>query len=634
MCGIAGSLVWDKSNNEEYRNLNKVTSFLNHRGPNFSKVKKMKNIVLAHSRLAIIDLNNSANQPMFDTSGKFCITYNGEIYNFLEIKKNLIRKGVYFKTNSDTEVILESYKMWNEKCLNFFEGMFAFAIWDIKKQKLFVARDRIGEKPLFYYPYDGKTLNSGIIFSSEIRSLLKHPNVKFKISNQGVWDFLSLNYILGNSSIVEGVRKLEPAHFMIIEKNYFSKKKYWHLKNYFINKKHYKNKKNAFEEFQNLLNQTVKKQMISDVKLGAFLSGGIDSSTIVASMCKSNKNKHVNAFCIGFNEKNYSEVEQSKYLSNFFSIKNFSLNIGSEIKTDFLNILDSTNDEPLGDTSILPMYYLTKFTKKHVTVSLSGDGADELFIGYETYVANKLKKITSLLPNPVLKNLSSLINFVLPVSHKKISFDYKVKQFLSGCTLSDFESHYWWRNIFSDSFKKKNFKNYNNELLSPLMQYKKFFNEVSDCDFIDQASYVDINTWLVDNVLVKLDRTSMSNSLECRSPFLNHKIVEFAASLPANWKMNKLKKKDFLKKSQQNILPNKILNAKKKGFNSPISIWFNNSLNKIAKDLTFSPVLTDLINKKSIQKLWHEHETKKIDNSFRLFGLACLSRWISTNKRN
>ena len=364
MCGIAGSLIWDKSQNNELKNLKKIISFLNHRGPNFNKVKKLDNLVFGHTRLAIIDLNEKANQPMLDDSERFCIVYNGEIYNFIEIKKILLSKGVKFRTNSDTEVVLEAYKFWGVNCLEFFEGMFAVAIWDKRNEKLFLARDRIGEKPLFYYPYDGKNFKSGIIFSSELRALLKHPNVKFDISDQAIWEFLSLNYILGNSSMIKGVKKLEPAHFILIEKNNFHKEKYWDLKKYFINKKQYKSKNDALEEFKELLDQTVKKQKISDVKLGAFLSGGIDSSTIVASMCKSDKQDQVNAFCVGFKEKNYSEVEQSKYLSNFFNIKNFSLNISSEIKKDFLKILDLTNDEPLGDTSILPMYYLTKFTKK------------------------------------------------------------------------------------------------------------------------------------------------------------------------------------------------------------------------------------------------------------------------------
>ncbi len=634
MCGIAGSLIWERSQNNELKSLKKITSVLNHRGPNFTSVKKLDNLVFGHTRLAIIDLNKKANQPMLDNSERFCIVYNGEVYNFIEIKKTLLLKGIKFRTNSDTEVILEAYKYWGTRCLNVFEGMFAFAIWDKKNKKLFLARDRIGEKPLFYYPYDGKKFNSGIIFSSELRALLKHPNVKFNISDQAIWEFLSLNYILGNSSIIKGVKKLEPAHFITIEKNKFHIEKYWDLKKFFVNKKYYKSKRHALDEFKELLDQTVEKQKVSDVKLGAFLSGGIDSSTIVASMSKSNKKDQVNAFCVGFKEKNYSEVEQSKYLSNFFNIKNYSLNISSNIKNDFLKILDHTNDEPLGDTSILPMYYLTRFTKKHVTVSLSGDGADELFMGYETYLANKLKGISSLFPDFLTKNLSLMTNLFLPVSHKKISFDYKLKQFLSGCSLSNIEAHFWWRNIFPDNFKKEAFINYNEKLISPLVRYKKFFSEVSNCDFIDQTSYVDINTWLVDNVLVKLDRTSMSNSLECRSPFLSHKIVEFAASLRSDWKMNGFKKKDFLKKSQYNILPKKILNANKKGFNSPIAIWFNNSLNKIAKEVTLDSSLTDLIKKKSIENLWNEHEKKKRDHSFRLFGLTSLSRWLSTQKGN
>ena len=280
------------------------------------------------------------------------------------------------------------------------------------------------------------------------------------------------------------------------------------------------------------------------------------------------------------------------------------------------------------------MFHLCKFTREHVTVALSGDGADEIFLGYDTYLADKLKKYFNFIPNRFKNFLSSHLHQLIPVSHSKVSLDYRLKQFLDGSILSNKEAHYWWRNIFSDKLKKEIIVDgFHENLNNPFEIYSSFFQDVSSCDFLDQVSYVDIKTWLVDSILMKVDRASMANSLECRAPFLNHKIIEFVASLPVSWKLNNLKKKSFLKKSQKSFLPKSILNTKKLGFNSPISYWFNNELNKIGKEITLDSKLKEIIKKKSIEKLWIEHEQKKVDHGYRLFGLVCLGYWLDTIER-
>ncbi len=631
MCGIAGSVCWDRIRKDEYSNINKVTYALNHRGPDFRSVKNYGKANIGHTRLSIIDLHKNANQPMQDSTDRYVISFNGEIYNFKEVKKKLIAKGVIFKTKSDTEVILESFKMWKEKCLELLEGMFVFVIWDKRKESLFFARDRIGEKPIFLVPYDGKNFHRGIIFASELKALLIHPKIEININNHAVWEYLSLNYVLSNSCMIKGVKKLDPGCFAFFSKNSYMIKKYWELKNFFLNKRTFKSEENAIEEFNDLLTSTLRKQINSDVPLGAFLSGGVDSSTIVAAINRVNNDKKFKTFCIGFDENDYNEIPQSNYVSNLFGYESLNKVVSVDIKKDLLKILDKVCDEPLADTSIIPMFYLCKFAREHVTVTLSGDGADEAFLGYETYIANKLKYFFDFLPTKFKSFLSSSVNHIVPVSHNKVSFDYKLKQFLGSSNLTKKEAHFWWRNIFSDQFKRKVFiDGFAESYGSTFDKFSILFEDVRQCDFLDQASYVDIKTWLVDSILMKVDRASMANSLECRAPFLNHKIIEFAASLPVEWKLKNFKKKAFLKKSQAKYLTNKILNSKKRGFNSPVSSWFKGQLNELGKEITFNSCLTNFIKKESIEKMWDQHEKKKVDHGYRLFGLVCLGHWIET----
>ena len=317
------------------------------------------------------------------------------------------------------------------KCLELFEGMFVFIIWDKIDEILFLARDRMGEKPVFFVPYDGKNFESGIIFSSELKALLLHPNVKINVDNNTIWEYLSLNYVLTSSCMITEVKNWSLVPLLYLQKLLLIER-ILEIKSFFLNKRRISSLEDTIQEFNFLLTSTVKKQINSDVPLGAFLSGGVDSSTIVASANRVIKNDKFKTFCIGFDEFNYNEIPKSDYVSNLFNNKKFNQIISFDIKNNFLKILDKVCDEPLADTSIIPMFFLCKFARENITVALSGDGADEIFLGYETHLADKLKNVFDLLPMKITKFLHYFANRFFPVSHNKVSFDYKLKQFLEG----------------------------------------------------------------------------------------------------------------------------------------------------------------------------------------------------------
>jgi asparagine synthase (glutamine-hydrolysing) len=640
MCGIVGSLNWQKPDEEAL--ILRMTGAIAHRGPDAEKVKTIGPMVFGHRRLSIIDVSPLSNQPMSDISGRYWIVYNGELYNFKKLKTELEGLGHPFKTHSDTEVILEAYKRFGQDCVDHFVGMFAFAIWDREEQSLFMARDRMGEKPL-YYAFN-KTLNnnqndSNIVFASELKALRLHPTVSSKINPKAISQILSLNYVLTDTCILEGVEKLPPAHTLFIKKGKAPVIKcYWQLNDHFHNKVKWSSKEEAIEKLQSLMQESVAGQMIADVPLGAFLSGGIDSSTIVANMKALKDSKSIQTFSIGFHEKSYNEIAESKQVADFLKVDHHTQFIDANMAKILPKIIQAT-DEPFADSSIIPTYFLAQFSREKVKVCLSGDGGDELFVGYETYAADKLYQYVKHIPKGILKYLSSNVDKYIPMSHNKISFDYKLKQFLKGCLFDFKKAHYSWRTIFSDAEK--------NTLLDPdilesvtqqdpYASFEKFYQDVEGCHPLDQASYVDMKTWMVDDILVKVDRLSMAHSLEVRAPFLNHHLVEFAASLPIDWKMKGFEKKHILKMSQKKNLPSEILYRPKKGFNAPISPWFAKELQTLGKEATLdNPALHAWCRKDSMEQLWKEQLSGQKDNGLKLFGLMCLGLWLnSTTSEN
>ena len=623
MCAITGII----RNIPEYNRshfLNPILSAMSHRGPDATATETLHEAgCFGHNRLSIIDLHSRSQQPMWDATQRYCLTFNGEIYNFLLLKKELVQLGHAFRTESDSEVLVEAWHEWGISAIQKLVGMFAFAIWDNHLKQLHLVRDRMGEKPLFFAPIN-QNIKNGLVFASELKGLMRYPFINKTVSMTALNHYLSFNYTSTDDCIYKNIYKLPPASYLLYDanKNEYKICHYWLLENYFNRKKII-----CFEETQEELNFLIKnsvhQQSIADVPLGAFLSGGIDSSTIVSKMSQKNASQ-VNTFSIGFHEKTYSELENSQRVANYLSVKHNAQIVSSYIVEKLPSIAQSF-DEPFADTSMIPTYFLSEFARQQVKVSLSGDGGDELFGGYITYQADRYHQLLKFLPTTAKKILLNAANY-FPSSFNKISLDYKMKQFLRGCLLDAQQAHLSWREIFNAQQKEKLLNNGFDFLLRhhPMETDLKWFDNVSDCHYLDQAMYVDMKTWLVDDILVKVDQASMANSLEVRAPFLDHRLVEFAASLPIGYKI----KKRILKYSQKKNLPPSVLNQSKKGFNSPVSHWLKNDLFPMAHDITTSSCLTQWFDKNAIESLWLEHRNGVCDNGHRLFNLLCLGMWL------
>ncbi len=624
MCGIAGKLSWTRKPDPEA--LKRMTAEMSRRGPDADGSYFADFIALGHRRLSIIDLSPGGRQPMCDHTGKYWITFNGEIYNYRELKKELTKNGAQFKSNSDTEVILEAYKQWGDACLERLNGMFAFALWDEERRRLLLGRDRLGKKPLFYFVLP----DGGLIFSSEMKALLKDPDVPARINPQALGEYLSLSYILSDSSIIRGVQKLEAGHALVAERDKPLKIwRYWDLAKFYREKS--KASASALQlDLKNLLEDSCRLRLISDVPLGAFLSGGIDSSAIVASMARLRDPKQVKTYSIGFNEKSYSELPQAREVAEHLRVSHSDKVVEPQM-TEILREIVRAADEPFADSSMVPMYYLSEFTRRHVTVALSGDGGDEIFAGYETYAADRLHRLARRIPDTAAKMLDKFVDAWFPITFDKVSLDFKLRRFLAGRALSGERAHYSWRQIFGDEEKIRLMHDGVGKLVmehEPYDRFGKAFGEVSDCHYLDQAMYVDAKTWLVDDILVKADRMSMAHSLELRCPFLDHRLVEFAAALPVKLKMKGFEKKYLLKRSQEPFLPKNIIYRSKKGFNAPVAHWLNVGLgDELLKSFEKNEAMKSMVRGEEVKRLVEEHATRKQDHSLKLFNILCLTLW-------
>jgi asparagine synthase (glutamine-hydrolysing) len=624
MCGICGSVNWERLDTDAVRAMSQA---MVHRGPNADGLAIRRPAVLGHRRLSIIDLSGDANQPMADKSGRYLITFNGEIYNYRVIRTELEGIGIKFRTQSDTEVLLYAYITWGVECLQHLNGMYAFAVWDDFDKRLFLARDRLGEKPLYY----SWLPEGGIVFASELKALRLHPMVSRRINPRAVSQFLSLNYVLGDECILDGVHKLPPAHYLVVEADKTNVPQcYWNLARHFRAKRSFGSDEEATDELNSLIKDAVDIRLVSDVPLGAFLSGGLDSSTIVAAMNRLRPSHQNLTFSSGFSEESFSELPKARFMADFLGVHYYDQIVDSKTVTALETIIECA-DEPFADTSIIPTFLLSKFAAKHVTVCLTGDGGDELFGGYETYIADRIHGPFHRFPDSIIEMLSQLTNVLVPSRFDKVSLDYKLKKFLSGALLDQDCAHYHWRTIFNQAEKKELVRAERHaEILAvdPCLSFLNHAREVADLHFLDRAMYTDIKTWLVDDILHKVDRASMANSLETRAPFLDHKVVEFAASLPVNLKIHWFQKKYLLKKSQRQFLPSHIIHAKKQGFNAPVSHWLNGVFEKTAMRVTHEGPLLDWLNRDAMTKLWQDHKSGRQDNGLKLFGIVCLGLWL------
>ena len=610
----------------------RMTRALSHRGPDAEGIVIDGPAGLGHRRLSVLDLSTN-NQPMRDTTGRFLLIFNGEIYNFRELRRDLEDRGHAFTTNGDTEVLLVAIKSWGTAALDRIIGMFAFALWDKDRQRLLLGRDRLGKKPLFF----ALLPRGGIAFASEPRALTAHPEVTGNIDPVALAHYMRLNYVPCNRTLFAGIESLPPACYAEFDlASGLRIAHYWDLAAKFRDKRTYRSEGEAAEELVALIDDAVRIRLVSDVPLGAFLSGGVDSSTIVASMLKQLDAASVLTFSSGFLEDSYDESPLAKRLAEQFGIMHRTQKLDVKI-LDILPAVVATAAEPLADTSALPMFFLSGFTRQSVTVALSGDGGDECFAGYETYVADKLHRIAGHSPRWLREHAYGLIDRLLPVDHRKVGWPEKLRRFSAALTQDFPRAHASWRDIFGEqellaimqpAWRAKVMSEDGTGLFSDY--FAQHFADVEGCDPVDQATYVDIKTFMADDILVKTDRMTMAHSLEARCPLLDHRVVEFASQLPAKFKLRGFSKKHILRQSQRSRLPGWVLDRPKQGFNAPVSHWVRGPLRELCQETLFSNCMRAWFDVERIRRLWQDHEQKNRDNGLKLFGLLTVGLFLES----
>ena len=622
MCGICGFFQSEPKAGEKV--LRAMNGRIVHRGPDDEGYFFDGRAGLAARRLSIIDLS-TGHQPLSSASENSWIAYNGEVYNFDELRSGLLAKGVSFRTHSDTEVVVNLYEEFGLDFVGKLRGMFAFAIFDRKNGRLVLARDRIGKKPLHYAVLPG---NAGLVFASEIKSILEYPGIEREVDPEALDLFLTLEYIPAPLSIFKGIRKLPAGHILILENGKITISRYWDVER----RDAQKTFAELREEFLGLLEESVRIRMISDVPLGAFLSGGIDSSAIVAMMARISP-RPVKTFSIGFEEKSYSELEYSRRVAELFGTDHYVRTLSPDI-ADLVVRLSRILDEPLGDFSNFPTYLVSKTAREKVTVVLSGDGGDEIFGGYEHYIAQKIgRSLDFPLLRPLGIPLSKASRFFTPSDLKKGAVN-RIKRFGEGLGHSARNRHFRWMLFLSAEQKKR--------LYAPAFLREDFLDDICDrqpfaaffessrrFDGINRDLYLDLKTYLVDDIMVKVDRMSMAASLEARAPLLDHKLVEFAFSLPPEMKVRGATTKWFFKKAMEGILPPEVIYRRKEGFSIPIKSWLKGELKDLMLEYLSEKRIRDLgiFNPGYVASMIDDHLQNRENHSHRLWALILFHLW-------
>ena len=579
MCGIVGII----SNTNQEKILNKMLEIQSHRGPDDRGVWieniKDRFIHLGHNRLSILDLSPLGHQPMISECENFIIVYNGEIYNFKSIRKELQKIGVKFKSNSDTEVILYAFKKWGIGCVEKFIGMFAIAILDKKSTKLTLIRDRAGVKPLYYYFYDNTFL-----FSSELKSFYQHPNFKKDLNKSILPYYFQFGYIPAPHTIFKNCYKLEPGSYLEYDIKHltFDIKKYWDIDDYYQKEKFDANEKEILKELENILEDAVNLRMIADVPVGIFLSGGYDSSLVTALLSKDRERK-LHTFTIGFDDKKYNEATHAKMIANYLGTKHTEYYVSIKEMLDKVEGLPFYYDEPFGDSSAIPTMIVSKLAKKDVSVALSADGGDETFCGYSKYFF--LEKFSSIFSNnfkkSIIQNSLNLfndtqiewINNLLPRNLRQTNIKDKYNKFKRAVNANDLEEMFINASSYVDKKEIEQFLKIN----ATKNLYKKFKID-KNANFLDNMMRIDYKTFMVDDVLTKVDRATMSVSLEGREPLLDHRIVEFMVRVPISLKYKDKKGKYLSRQILYKYIPKELIDKPKAGFQIPLFEWLQNEL--------------------------------------------------------
>ncbi|QPL51158.1 asparagine synthase (glutamine-hydrolyzing) [Alteromonas sp. B31-7] len=622
MCGIAGFSLFNHQEGGQ-ASLTSMHEAIHHRGPDASGTYLDEHIGLCHRRLSILDLSEAGNQPMFSADGNLVIVFNGEIYNFLELRAELEAEGVQFKSHTDTEVILALYAREGTQCLGKLNGMFAFALWDKTKQELFIARDRLGKKPLYYFSHNGR-----FAFGSEIKAILALENIPREIRLDAVYDFFAYQYVPDPKSIFKHIHKLPPAHYLLLNKDGFTLTEYWDIS--------FKNTSRDSEEthkaqLKGLLEKVTKQRMVSDVPLGAFLSGGVDSSGVVAMMAQASETP-VKTCTIGFDNKDFNEADFAREIAEKYKTEHHEYTVHQNV-ADRLEHIVSFFDEPFADPSLVPTFFVSELARKAVTVALAGDGGDEMFAGYEKYSVDDIEnKLRNKFPEAVRKSIfPSLGKFAgkIPGTVGK-----KAKSLLTSLSHDPAMGFYITNSMMTDDMWQSLVKTEVTEELGdyhPSQYTLEMYNKADGPDHLSKILYTDIKTYMTGDILVKVDRMSMANSLEVRAPILDYQVAEFAATLPSSQKYRDGEKKYLLKEVFKPFIPDSLLYRKKMGFSTPLDEWFRGELKELFESIlsNASYGVYDIFDRDSVNQAWQQHQNGTHQHGTVLWSMLMYQMWYN-----
>lgn len=635
MCGIAGACRLDGEAlaADATAQVAAMTDCLAHRGPDGSGVWQSGPVCLGHRRLSIIDLSGGA-QPMHSACGELSVTFNGEIYNFIELKEDLVALGARFTTNSDTEVILQGYRVWGTDCLERFDGMFAFALWDEKRRRLFCARDRFGKKPFFY-----TTQNGVFCFASEMTALTRLADLTFTVDHGAVMRYLAYEYVPTPQTIYREATSLPPAHLLLLENGGMRVDRYWDMPA--PDENDTRGEQELCEELRRLLSAAVRRRMISDVPLGVFLSGGIDS-TIVAGLMAAHSPTPVKTFSIGFAEASYDESRYARVAAAAYGTDHHERVLEASECADLLPDIVRRMDVPMADASVAPTWLLSELTREKVTVALGGDGADELWAGYEHYIAFKAAEWHNALPAFVRRGIIAPIARMLPTSAGYVNPRLAVAAFLNGANtqpalrvqslLTAFTPE-MQREVLAPDYVVQDLLR-PAALFAPTGGHYEHWRPEDSATPLARAFHVYARQFLLDDILVKVDRCSMLHSLEVRTPFLDKDAAQFAARLPVRCRLRGFKRKYLLKKAFAGLLPPDILRRNKRGFQIPVAAWLRGRMRPLMEDILDERGLRaqGMFNPRAVHALVNEHVSGRADLRKPLWTLLVLQLWLRAHR--
>ena len=620
MCGIAGYAALDPRQALDPGPVRAMLDQLAHRGPDDEGTHVRDGVVLGHRRLSVIDLDGG-HQPLFGATERTAIVANGEIYNYRILRRELEDLGHRFHTASDTEVAAHAYDAWELDFLDRLDGMFALALWDGARRRLVLARDRMGEKPLYYFVRDGV-----LAFASELDALLAWPGCERRISPTALVQYLTLEYVPAPDCMIADVAKLEPGMMLVAEHGDVDTRPYWRIDPRPTARMPYPD---AVRELRGRLERAVRSRLVSDVPLGIFLSGGIDSSTVAALAAREGA---LETFAIGFDEASFDERRYARAVAERIGSRHHEYVVRAEEMPNLVPRLGELLDEPLGDASILPTAVLSRFAREHVTVALGGDGGDELFAGYPMHAAQRIASLARMFPAPLHRAFARGASW-LPVSHANFSLGFRIRSFLRGAAAPPPDNHALWMSSFSvDELA---------DLLEPgllematvghdaLNRFRSIWAASAGAPLLARATHLDARTYLPNDILTKVDRASMAVALEVRAPFLAREVVEFAFSLPDAYRMRGLRGKRILRDAVRDLLPAQVLGRPKKGFGMPVAAWLNGPLEPLLHDLLGAERLRagGIFRPATVERMIREHREGRADRRKPLWTLLVFELW-------